>query len=116
MILQKEDKEIAEEKFKEIAEAYEILSNEGIELRGIVQYIESRAKYDRGEDTSDQANQARANPFQNFNFAFPGGFNFGGFNFGGGQGGGQGFPGGGQGFPGGFNFGGGNQKFEFHFG
>ena len=112
MILQKEDKEIAEEKFKEIAEAYEILSNEGIELRGIVQYIESRAKYDRGEDTSDQANQARANPFQNFNFAFPGGFNFGGFNFGGGQG----FPGGGQGFPGGFNFGGGNQKFEFHFG
>ena len=32
MILQKEDKEIAEEKFKEIAEAYEILSNEGIEL------------------------------------------------------------------------------------
>ena len=95
----------SEEKFKEIAEAYEILSNEGIELIIVVENVESRAKYDRGEDTSDQANQARANPFQNFNFAFPGGFNFGGFNFEGGQG-----------FPGGFNFGGGNQKFEFHFG
>ncbi|OAO18220.1 dnaj-like protein [Blastocystis sp. ATCC 50177/Nand II] len=89
----KEDKEEAEEKFKEIAEAYEILSNE-----------ESRAKYDRGEDTSEQANQARANPFQGFNFAFPGGFP-GGFNFGG------------AGGPGGFKFGnGGNQHFEFHFG
>lgn len=28
--VQKEDKDIAEEKFKEIAEAYEILSNEGV--------------------------------------------------------------------------------------
>ena len=96
----KEDKEIAEEKFKEIAEAYEVLSNE-----------ESRAKYDRGEDTSEEANHARANPFQGFNFAFPGGFP-GGFHF---EGGGNGR--GGQGFPGGFNFGnGGNQHFEFHFG
>lgn len=95
----KEDKEVAEEKFKEIAEAYEVLSNE-----------ETRAKYDRGEDTSEQANQARANPFQGFNFAFPGGFP-GGFQFQGGNGGGNG------GFPGGFNFGkGGNQHFEFHFG
>ena len=80
----KEDKEVAEEKFKEIAEAYEVLSNE-----------ETRAKYDRGEDTSEQANQARANPFQGFNFAFPGGFP-GGFQFQGGNGGGNG------GFPGGF--------------
>ena len=65
---------------------------------------------DRGEDTSEQANQARANPFQGFNFAFPGGFP-GGFQFQGGNGGGNG------GFPGGFNFGkGGNQHFEFHFG
>ena len=89
----------AEEKFKEIAEAYEVLSNE-----------ETRAKYDRGEDTSEQANQARANPFQGFNFAFPGGFP-GGFQFQGGNGGGNG------GFPGGFNCGkGGNQHFEFHFG
>ena len=97
----KEDKEVAEEKFKEIAEAYEVLSNE-----------ESRAKYDRGEDTSEEANHARANPFQGFNFAFPGGFP-GGFHFGGGGNGG----GGGQGFPGGFNFGnGGNQHFEFHSG
>ena len=85
----------------------------------IIDGVESRAKYDRGEDTSDQANQARANPFEHFNFAFPGGFNFGGFDFGGGNAGGNGFHGGnagGNGFPGGFNFGGGNQKFEFHFG
>ena len=87
-----ENKEEAEEKFREIAEAYEVLSNE-----------ESRARYDRGEDISEQANHARNNPFEGFQFNFGGGFpgGFGGFG----------------GFPGGFGgFGGGNQHFEFHFG
>ncbi|KAK8795716.1 hypothetical protein WA158_000372 [Blastocystis sp. Blastoise] len=108
---QGDDKEIAEKKFREIAEAYEILSDD-----------ENRGKYDRGEDVSGQAQNAQQNPFQNFQFnfggqggGFPGGFPFGGFQFGGQQQGGHGGQGGG--FPGGFNFGqGGNQHFEFHMG
>jgi len=57
-------KEEAEKKFKEVAEAHDVLSD--AELRG---------KYDRGEDISEQANQFRQQG------GFP--FNFGGF--GGGQ-------------------------------
>jgi len=58
-------KEAAEKKFKEVAEAHDVLSD--AELRG---------KYDRGEDISEQANQFRQGGFP---------FNFGGGGFGGGQ-------------------------------
>lgn len=64
-----EEKEKAEKEFLKIAEAYEILSDE-----------ETRARYDRGEDVSGQAQQAHHhNPF-----GHAGGFPFGG-GFGGGQ-------------------------------
>lgn len=75
-----EEKKKAEETFRDIAEAYAVLSD-----------AEVRAKYDRGEDVSGQAQQ-------NGGGGFPGGFHFPG-----------GFPGGGGG-------GGGNgQQFHFHF-
>jgi tetratricopeptide (TPR) repeat protein len=82
-----EAKELAEKKFHEIAQAYEILSD-----------AEKRAQYDRGEDVLNQGGQ------QQQQSGFPGGF--GGF-----PGGFGGFPGGG--FPGGgFQQQGG---FQFHF-
>ncbi|OQS00924.1 hypothetical protein ACHHYP_02149 [Achlya hypogyna] len=51
-----EASEEANKKFQEVAEAYEILSNE-----------EKRARYDRGEDVTDNAQQQQQhNPFQHF--------------------------------------------------
>lgn len=97
-----ENREEAEAKFREIAAAYEVLSNE-----------EKRTRYDRGEDLEDMGMGGGGgggfNPFggggQEFTFTFDGGFpGHGGF-------GGGGFPGGG--FGGGFPGGGGG--FEFHF-
>ncbi|XP_023893529.1 dnaJ protein P58IPK homolog [Quercus suber] len=78
-----ENREEAEAKFREIAAAYEVLSNE-----------EKRTRYDRGEDVEDMGGQGG------------GGFNFGGgqpftFTFEGGFPGGGGF---GGGFPGGYEF------------
>lgn len=81
-----ENREEAEEKFREIAAAYEVLGDE-----------EKRVRYDRGEDMEDMGM----------------GGGGGGYNpFGGGGGGQQytfhfegGFPGGGFGGPGGFHFG-----------
>eukprot|EP00884_Botryococcus_braunii_P021889 jgi/Botrbrau1/8384/Bobra.0237s0007.1 len=86
------DKEEAEKKFREIAEAYEVLSSE-----------EKRAAYDRGEDL-DQLFGPGAQQGHGFPGGFPGGFQ-GGF-----QGGFHG------GFPGGFQSGGfGHQTFHFEF-
>merc|ERR1712185_706320 len=71
--VKEEEKKKAELIFRDIGEAYSVLSNE--ELRG---------KYDRGEDVSGQAQQNQG--------GFPGGFHFpGGFPGGGGGGGGQQF-------------------------
>ena len=58
-----EEKEKAEKEFVKIAEAYEVLSND-----------ETRARYDRGEDVSGQAQQAHQhNPFGHGGFPFGGG-------------------------------------------
>eukprot|EP00808_Paulinella_micropora_P013822 g41142.t1 len=69
-----EDKAEAEAKFREIAEAHEVLSDP-----------ETRGKYDRGEDLEEKTQQ-----FRNQGFPFQGGFPFGGgghqhfkFHFGG---------------------------------
>ncbi|KAL1351917.1 hypothetical protein HN51_015803 [Arachis hypogaea] len=86
-----ENREEAEAKFREIAAAYEVLSDEG-----------KRTRYDRGEDLEDMAGGGGGgfNPFgaggfggQQYHFTFEGGFPGGGF--------GGGFPGGGG--------------YEFHF-
>ena len=63
-------REQAEKKFREIAEAYEVLSDD--ELKG---------KYDRGEDIKPQpgGGQQQGHPFGGFHHGFPGG------GFGGGQ-------------------------------
>ncbi|KAJ7972417.1 DnaJ protein like [Quillaja saponaria] len=86
------NREEAESKFREIAAAYEVLSDE-----------EKRTRYDRGEDIEDMGMGGGGfNPFggggQQYTFHFEGGFPGGGF--------GGGFPGGGfgGGFPGGFEF------------
>ncbi|KAF4034265.1 DnaJ domain [Phytophthora infestans] len=67
------EREEVEKKFHDIAEAYEILSNE-----------ETRAMYDRGEDVTGnpQQQQQRGNPFNNAHFFQQGGRTF-HFNFGG---------------------------------
>ncbi|KAJ8530488.1 hypothetical protein ON010_g14426 [Phytophthora cinnamomi] len=69
------EREEVEKRFHDIAEAYEILSNE-----------ETRAMYDRGEDVSgnpqQQQQQYRGNPFSNAHFFQQGGRTF-HFNFGG---------------------------------
>ncbi|ETI41484.1 hypothetical protein F443_13287 [Phytophthora nicotianae P1569] len=67
------EREEVEKRFHDIAEAYEILSNE-----------ETRAKYDRGEDVTGnpQQQQQRGNPFSNAHFFQQGGRTF-HFNFGG---------------------------------
>jgi DnaJ family protein C protein 3 len=87
------DKEQAEKKFREMAEAYEVLSNP-----------ELKAKYDRGEDI--HPNQGGGQQHHQGFGGFPGGF--GGFG---------GFPGG---FGGGFQqqrgFQQGGQQFHFNFG
>ncbi|KAL6141980.1 hypothetical protein ACLB2K_060265 [Fragaria x ananassa] len=83
-----ENREEAEEKFREIAAAYEILGDE-----------EKRTKYDRGEDIEEMGMGGGGggfNPFhggggQQYTFTFEGGFPGGGGGFGGG-------------FPGGFDF------------
>eukprot|EP00010_Vexillifera_abyssalis_P008099 CAMPEP_0201544142 /NCGR_PEP_ID=MMETSP0173_2-20130828/674_1 /ASSEMBLY_ACC=CAM_ASM_000268 /TAXON_ID=218659 /ORGANISM="Vexillifera sp., Strain DIVA3 564/2" /LENGTH=490 /DNA_ID=CAMNT_0047952169 /DNA_START=52 /DNA_END=1520 /DNA_ORIENTATION=- len=71
-----EDKEIAENKYRDITEAYDVLSDE-----------DKRAIYDRGDDPNDMRGQGGrgggGHPFQGFPF------NFGGFGFGGGQQGGH---------------------------
>lgn len=61
-----EDKKAAEQKFLEVTEAYEVLSDE-----------EARGRYDRGEDikVQQQGNQG-FNPFQGGFGGFPGGFKF----------------------------------------
>ncbi|KAF7804469.1 dnaJ protein P58IPK-like protein [Senna tora] len=90
-----DNREEAEAKFREIAAAYEVLSDE-----------DKRTRYDRGEDLEDMGMGGGGggfNPFggggQQFTFTFDGGFP------------GGGFPGGfGGGFPGG-----GGGGFEFHF-
>ncbi|XP_039161608.1 dnaJ protein P58IPK homolog isoform X2 [Eucalyptus grandis] len=83
-----ENREEAENKFREIAAAYEVLSDE-----------EKRTRYDRGEDIDEMGTGGSGggfNPFggggQQFTFTFDGGFpgGFGGFQ--------------GGGFPGGFEF------------
>jgi len=56
-----DQKEEAEKQFRDIAEAYEVLSDE-----------EKRGKYDRGEDLNMQAGQ-HANPFQQFQTFFQNG-------------------------------------------
>ncbi|KAK4778419.1 hypothetical protein SAY87_018606 [Trapa incisa] len=84
-----DNREEAENKFREIASAYEVLSDE-----------DKRAKFDRGEDVEDMGMGHGGggfgfNPFggggggQQFHFTFEGGFPGGGF---------------GGGFPGGFEF------------
>lgn len=81
-----ENREEAEAQFREIAAAYEVLSNE-----------EKRTKYDRGEDIEDMGMGAGGGGFhqnfggggQQYTFTFDGGFPGGGF---------------GGGFPGGFEF------------
>ncbi|KAG7378916.1 hypothetical protein PHYPSEUDO_009313 [Phytophthora pseudosyringae] len=69
------EREEVEKRFHDIAEAYEILSNE-----------ETRAMYDRGEDVTgnpqQQQQQNRGNPFNNAHFFQQGGRTF-HFNFGG---------------------------------
>ncbi|KAG1691778.1 hypothetical protein DVH05_026152 [Phytophthora capsici] len=68
------EREEVEKRFHDIAEAYEILSNE-----------ETRAMYDRGEDVTgnaQQQQQQRGNPFSNAHFFQQGGRTF-HFNFGG---------------------------------
>ncbi|OVA18102.1 DnaJ domain [Macleaya cordata] len=74
-----DNREEAEEKFREIAAAYEILGDE-----------EKRVRYDRGEDIEDMGMGGGGfNPFggggQQYTFhfegGFPGGGGFGGFNF-----------------------------------
>ncbi|KAE9040730.1 hypothetical protein PR003_g5058 [Phytophthora rubi] len=68
------EREAVEKRFHDIAEAYEILSNE-----------ETRAMYDRGEDVTgnpQQQQQHRGNPFSNAHFFQQGGRTF-HFNFGG---------------------------------
>ncbi|XP_047334375.1 dnaJ protein P58IPK homolog [Impatiens glandulifera] len=75
-----DNREAAEEKFREIAAAYEILGDE-----------DKRTRYDRGEDSEDMSGGGGGgfNPFggggQQFNFHFEGGFpggGGGGFHFG----------------------------------
>lgn len=86
-----ENREEAEAKFREIAAAYEVLSNE-----------EKRTRFDRGEDIEDMGMGTGGGGFnfggggQQFTFTFDGGFPGG---FGGGFAGGYG-----GGFPGGFEF------------
>ena len=64
-----QDKEKAEAKFMDIAEAYEVLSTE-----------EMRAKYDRGEDVFE--NQGNGGGQQRRHHGFPGGgHGNGGFHF-----------------------------------
>lgn len=71
-----DNKEEAENKFREVAEAYEVLGNE-----------EKRERYDRGEDMEEQqmGGGHGYNPFngggQTFSFQFEGGFPGGGFHF-----------------------------------
>ncbi|RLN15090.1 hypothetical protein BBJ28_00019108, partial [Nothophytophthora sp. Chile5] len=67
------EREQVEKRFHDIAEAYEILSNE-----------ETRAMYDRGEDVTGNPGQQqqRGNPFSNSHFFQQGGRTF-KFNFGG---------------------------------
>ncbi|CAJ1893961.1 unnamed protein product [Sphenostylis stenocarpa] len=83
-------REEAEAKFREIAAAYEVLSDE-----------DKRVRYDRGEDLEEMGMGGGGgfNPFggggQQFTFNFEGGFPGGGFPGGGGFGGG---------YPGGFEF------------
>uniref|UniRef100_A0A2N9F1H1 J domain-containing protein n=1 Tax=Fagus sylvatica TaxID=28930 RepID=A0A2N9F1H1_FAGSY len=90
-----ENREEAEAKFREIAAAYEVLSNE-----------EKRTRYDRGEDIEEMGG-AGGGGFnfggggQQFTYTFEGGFPGG---FGGGFPGGGGGGGFGGGFPGGFEF------------
>ncbi|KAF8006155.1 hypothetical protein BT93_K0460 [Corymbia citriodora subsp. variegata] len=86
-----DNREEAENKFREIAAAYEVLGDE-----------EKRTRYDRGEDIDEMGMGGGGgggfNPFggggQQFTFTFDGGFP-GGFG---------GFQGGGGAFPGGFEF------------
>ncbi|XP_068318649.1 dnaJ protein P58IPK homolog [Pyrus communis] len=89
-----ENRQEAEDKFREIAAAYEVLGDE-----------DKRTRYDRGEDIEEMGMGGGGggfNPFggggggQQFTFTFEGGFPGGG-----GGGGGGGF---GGGFPGGFDF------------
>ncbi|KAL5155366.1 DnaJ protein P58IPK [Glycine soja] len=91
-------REEAEAKFREIAAAYEVLSDE-----------DKRVRYDRGEDLEEMGTGGGGgfNPFGGggYTYTFEGGFPGGGF--------GGGFPGGG--FGGGFPGGGGGGGFEFHF-
>ncbi|CAI5468901.1 unnamed protein product [Closterium sp. Yama58-4] len=81
-----ENKEEAEEQFREVAAAYEVLGDE-----------EKRGRYDRGGDVDEPEQQGGGGGFpfgQNVRFHFQGGGGFPG-----------GFPGGfGGGFPGGFHF------------
>jgi len=74
---QEEAQEEASSKFQEVAEAYEILSNEGTKTASYFRnfnylikylcYVETRGRYDRGEDVSGNAqNQQQHNPFQHF--------------------------------------------------
>ncbi|CAL0310458.1 unnamed protein product [Lupinus luteus] len=82
-----DNREEAEAKFREIAGAYEVLSDE-----------DKRVRYDRGEDLEDAGGMGGGggfNPFggggQQYTFTFDGGFHGGGGGFGGG-------------FPGGYEF------------
>jgi DnaJ family protein C protein 3 len=68
-------KEAAEKKFQEVAEAYEVLSNDDL-----------RSRYDRGEDvmSNNPQQQQQHNPFGGGFHGFPGGgggFGGGGFHF-----------------------------------
>ncbi|RDY00099.1 DnaJ protein P58IPK-like protein [Mucuna pruriens] len=87
-----DNREEAEAKFREIAAAYEVLSDE-----------DKRVRYDRGEDLEESGMGGGGggfNPFggggQQYTFTFEGGFPGGGF--------GGGFPGGGFGGHGGYEF------------
>ncbi|KAG0601514.1 hypothetical protein M758_11G117800 [Ceratodon purpureus] len=71
-----DNKEAAEDKFREVAEAYEVLGDE-----------EKRERYDRGEDLEEQHgggqgfHQGFHGGGQTFSFQFEGGFPGGGFHF-----------------------------------